>query len=408
MGILDNSQSTAPFHVDLLDPSVHEREVPHDLYSYLREHEPLSFQRSAFAGPEDPGYWLFTRHADVHSILLDPVTYSSYRGGTNLLDDPPDRLEVGRMMLINMDPPNHTRYRRLISRSFAARAVADLEPHVRSLCKEVIDRIVDRGECEFVRDVASQVPMQVIFMLLGVPQKDWEYLVEQTDVMMNNSGQEASMTGVLNLFMYADRLASERRQNPGSDMVSQLLTAEVNGELLSQAEFNAFFMLLVVAGNETTRNLISGGMLALIENPAELLKLQSDLSLVPSAVEEMLRYVSPVTQFRRTANRDVQAYGKVIREGDRVIIAHASANRDERVFPNSDTFDITRSPNPHLAFGIGVHLCLGATLARLEARCMFEELLRRVGHFEVCGPLVRMHSSLVNGYKLMPLRFRPL
>ncbi len=408
MGILDNSQSTAPFHVDLLDPSVHEREVPHDLYSYLREHEPLSFQRSAFAGPEDPGYWLFTRHADVHSILLDPVTYSSYRGGTNLLDDPPDRLEVGRMMLINMDPPNHTRYRRLISRSFAARAVADLEPHVRSLCKEVIDRIVDRGECEFVRDVASQVPMQVIFMLLGVPQKDWEYLVEQTDVMMNNSGQEASMTGVLNLFMYADRLASERRQNPGSDMVSQLLTAEVNGELLSQAEFNAFFMLLVVAGNETTRNLISGGMLALIENPAELLKLQSDLSLVPGAVEEMLRYVSPVTQFRRTANRDVQAYGKVIREGDRVIIAHASANRDERVFPNSDTFDITRSPNPHLAFGIGVHLCLGATLARLEARCMFEELLRRVGHFEVCGPLVRMHSSLVNGYKLMPLRFRPL
>lgn len=408
MGILANPQSSAPFQVDLLDPASFDRGVPHEVFRSLREHEPLSFQHSAFAGPDDPGYWLLVRHADVHSVLLDTASYSSYRGGTNLLNEPPDRLEVGRMMLLNMDPPNHTRYRRLISRSFGARAVAELEPHVRQLCKQVIDRILDRKECEFVGDVASQVPMQVIFMLLGVPEQDWAYLVELTDTMMNNGGTEAAMESALKLYMYSDQLASKRREAPGNDMVSLLLTAEVNGELLSQAEFNAFFLLLVVAGNETTRNLIAGGMLALIEHPEQLARLQNDLSLIPSAVEEMLRYVSPVMQFRRTANRDIELYGKQIREGDRVIIAHTSANRDERVFANPDSFDITRSPNPHLAFGVGVHLCLGATLARLEARCMFDEILRRITAPELGGEIVRMHSNLVNGYKQIPLRFRCL
>lgn len=407
MGILANPLSTDPASVDLLSPSLYERGVPHDVFRHLREHEPLSFRRSAFAGPKDPGYWLLTRHADVHSVLLDTSSYSSYRGGTNLLDESPDQLDAGRMMLINMDPPNHTRYRRLITRSFAARAVADLEPHVRTLCTQVVDNIIDRGQCEFVRDVASQVPMQVIFMLLGVPEQDWAYLCELTDTMMNNGGTEAAMGAVLKLYMYSDELASRRRQSPGADMVSLLLTSEVNGELLSQAEFNAFFLLLVVAGNETTRNLIAGGMLALIEHPEELAKLQQDPSLVPSAVEEMLRFVSPVIQFRRTANRDIELYGQKIREGDRVIVAHTSANRDERVFANPDSFSVTRSPNPHLAFGVGVHLCLGATLARLEARCMFDELLRRITAPEVSGPVVRMHSNLVNGYKQLPLCFRP-
>ena len=193
MGILANPLSTDPASVDLLSPSLYERGVPHDVFRHLREHEPLSFRHSAFAGPKDPGYWLLTRHADVHSILLDTSSYSSYRGGTNLLDESPDQLDAGRMMLINMDPPNHTRYRRLITRSFAARAVADLEPHVRTLCTQVVDNIIDRGQCEFVRDVASQVPMQVIFMLLGVPEQDWAYLCELTDTMMNNGGTEAAI-----------------------------------------------------------------------------------------------------------------------------------------------------------------------------------------------------------------------
>lgn len=392
--------------LDLLDPTVHERGVPHDAYRALREHDPVSFQHSAYAGADDPGFWLLTRHADVHGALIDTASYSSYRGGTNLLNDPPDRLALGRMMLLNMDPPGHTRYRRLISRSFASRAVERLEPQVRTLCQQVIDRVAERDTCDFVADIASQVPMQVIFLLLGVPESDWPHLVQLTDTMMNEGNSDAGFSAVMNLYMYADQLASARRQQPGDDMVSQLLTAELGGELLTQAEFNAFFFLLVVAGNETTRNLIAGGMLALLNHPAELARLRADPVLLGSAVEEMLRYVSPVTEFRRTANRDIELHGKTLREGDRVILVHASANRDERVFADPDRFDITRSPNQHLAFGVGPHLCIGATLARLEARCMFDEIIRRLWDIEICGPVVRMHSNLVNGYKQMPVRFR--
>jgi cytochrome P450 len=403
MGISDDKIGR---DIDLLDPATHQRAVPHQVYRALREQEPVSFHRSAYAGPDDPGFWLLTRHADVHSALIDTSSYSSYRGGTNLLNDPPEQLELSRLMLINMDPPGHTRYRRLISRSFASRAVERMEPQVRELCQRVIDRLAGRTECDFVTDVASQVPMQVIFMLLGVPEADWAQLVHQTEVMMNQGNSEAAMAASLGLYMYADQLASRRTQEPGEDMASQLLCAEVNGERLTQAEFNAFFFLLVVAGNETTRNLISSGMMALLEHPEQLARLRSEPELIPSAVEEMLRYVSPVTEFRRTANRDIELHGKLLREGDRVILVHASANRDERVFADPDRFDITRSPNPHLAFGVGAHLCVGASLARLEARCMFDEILRRLVEIEVCGPALRMNSALVNGYQTMPVRYR--
>ncbi len=401
-----SESSTTP--LDLIDPSVHMREVPHAAYRTLRDTDPASFQRSAYAGSEDPGYWLLTRHADVHSALLDTNSYSSYRGGTNLLNEPPDRLEISRLMLINMDPPGHTRYRRLITRSFASRMVERLEPQVRELCKKVIDSIATREECDFVRDVASQVPMQVIFMLLGIPEADWEHLVTLTNTMMNQGNTEQGFSAAMHMYMYANQLADQRRDHPSEDMVSQLLCSEVNGELLSQAEFGAFFMLLVVAGNETTRNLIAGGLLSLLQHPSELYKLRNDSSLLHSAVEEMLRYISPVTEFRRTANRDIELHGKLIREGDRVILVHASANRDDRVFADPERFDICRNPNPHLAFGVGPHLCLGATLARVEARCMFDEIIRRLDDIALTGSPVRMHSSLVNGYQTMPIRFRAI
>jgi cytochrome P450 len=214
------------------------------------------------------------------------------------------------------------------------------------------------------------------------------------------------MAAAMQMYMYADELAQERRNHPGEDLVSQLLTAEVNGELLSQPEFNAFFLLLVVAGNETTRNLLSGGLLALLYHRAEFERLRAEPRLVPSAVEEMLRYVSPVAQFRRTANRDIELHGQRIAEGDRVILAHASANRDESVFAEPDRFDIGRQPNPHLGFGVGPHLCLGASLARLEARCMFEELLPRLKHIELIGPVRRVRSNFVNGWKSIPIRYQ--
>lgn len=394
--------------VDFLDPAVIERGVPHEAYRRLRAEDPVAKLESHYPGPEAQSYWLLTRHADVQKALIDVASYSSYRGTTNMFDSPPEHLEVARLMLINMDPPSHTRYRRLISRSFSARVIERLEPEVRSLCRTVISGVLDRTHCDFVADIASPLPMRVIFLLLGVPEAEWQPLVALSNQMIDNAGTEIGFAAALNLFMYSDRLATERREKPGDDIVSQLLTGEVNGELLTPAEFNAFFLLLVVAGNETTRNLISGGMLELMKNPEQLERLRSEPRLMTSAVEEMLRHVSPVAQFRRTANRDIELHGKTIKEGDRVIIAHASANRDERVFADPDRFDIARSPNPHVAFGVGAHLCIGATLARLEARCMFEELFARIGELELDGPLVRVRSNFINGIKTMPVRYRAI
>lgn len=392
--------------VDFLDPAVVERGVPHAAYRALRQSAPVSFQRSPCSGADDPGYWLLTRHGDVHRALIDSASYSSWLGTTSLRPEPAERLDVSRLMLLNMDPPAHTRYRRLISRSFASRAVEQLEPRVQQMCRELIDRIAARGSCEFVEDVASPLPMRVIFALLGVPEADWQNLVALSNHMIDNAGTDAAFGAALSMYSYSDQLASARRGSPGDDLISQLLTAEVNGDKLTQPEFNAFFLLLVVAGNETTRNLISGGLLALLENPEQLERLRQDRSLLPSAIEEMLRYVAPVVQFRRTAARDIELHDQHLREGDRVILSFSSANRDERVFTDPDRFDITRSPNPHVAFGVGPHLCIGASLARLEARCLFDELLPRLSELALDGPVVRARSCLINGIKSLPLRFR--
>ena len=395
-----------PESVDFLDPAVNERGVPYEAYRALRAADPVSWQRSAFAGPEDRGYWLLTRHADVYQASVDSASYSSYRGTTNMLDTQPEHLGVNRLMLINMDPPGHTRYRRLISRSFSPRVIERLEPAVRGMCETLIDAVAARGECDFVTDVASPLPARVIFALLGIPEPDWQNLVNLSNQMIDHAGTETGFAAALQMYMYADQLASLRREHPGEDVVSQLLTAEINGERLTQPEFNAFFLLLVVAGNETTRNLISGGMLALLQNPEQHELVRSRSALVPAAVEEMLRYVAPVAQFRRTANRDIELHGKLIKEGDRVILAHASANRDERVFSEPDRFRIDRSPNPHVSFGVGAHLCIGATLARLEARCMFEAIFARMDGIELTGPVTRVRSNFISGLKTMPVRFR--
>lgn len=394
--------------IDFLDPASFERGVPHAAYAKLRAEDPVSWHAASYPSPSEPGYWLLTRHADVHQALVDSSGFSSWLGTTSMLNEPVERLDISRLLLINMDPPGHTRYRRLISRSFSSRVIERLEPEVRRLCKNVLDTAVPRGACDFVADIASPLPMRVIFALLGVPEEDWQSLVGMSDQMIDNAGTDAAFAGALSMYAYSDQLASRRREQPGDDVVSQLLTAEVNGDKLTQAEFNAFFLLLVVAGNETTRNLISGGMLALMQNPEQYERLRREPRLMPAAVEEMLRYVSPVVQFRRTAARDLVLGGKTLRAGDRVILAHASANRDERVFADPDRFDIARSPNPHVAFGVGAHLCLGAALARLEARCMFEELFARITDIELTGPVTRLRSNFLNGLKTMPVRFRAI
>jgi len=308
-------------------------------------------------------------------------------------------------MLINMDPPQHTRYRRLISRAFAARAIERLEPAIREIARDCLARVRPGHTCDFVEAVAAPLPNRVIFELLGVPLADRDRLIAQANVMIDQSGTEAALGAAMGTYSYALQLAAERRRQPGDDLVTQLVRAEVDGERLSDPEITAFFLLLVVAGTETTRNLISGGLVTLLENPGELSRMRADRALLPSAIEEMLRHVSPVTQFRRTANRDAEFQGQKLREGDMVVLAHASANRDEAVFADPDRFDVGRAPNPHLAFGLGAHLCIGAALARMEGRVLYEELLARFGAAELDGAAVRVRSNFINGYRHLPVRF---
>jgi cholest-4-en-3-one 26-monooxygenase len=395
--------------IDLLDQSLYEAGgPPYDLFRELRAATPVHWN----AMPGDAGVWAITRYKDVFDVSLDQKTFSSQRAGAILRTMQPDEYEVQKTLLINLDPPVHTKHRRLVSLGFSGKVIRNLEHHVREITTEIIDDIAPLGTCDFVDRVSAELPLQVIVEMVGVPKADRRKVLDWTNTMIAFDDPEygaasplAGQMAAAELFMYANELAEDREKNPREDLVSILMQAEVEGERLSRADFSAFFMLLLVAGNETTRNLISGGMLALIEHPEQRARLMADRALLPSAIEEMLRWVSPVNVFRRTATRDTEVGGQAIREGDKVALFYASANRDESQFQNPDTFDIARTPNDHLAFGIGPHFCLGANLARLEIRVMFEELLRRLPDVELAGRPERLRSYFINGIKRMPVRF---
>jgi cholest-4-en-3-one 26-monooxygenase len=397
--------------IDLLDQSLYEAGgPPYELFKHLRAESPVHWNDM----PGDVGIWAITRYKDVFDVSLDQKTFSSARSGAILRTMQPDEYEVQKGLLINMDPPGHTKHRRLVSAGFAGKVIRNLEQNVRDVTTAIIDEIAPLGGCDFVDCVSAELPLQVIVEMVGVPKADRRKVLDWTNTMIafddpeyGGASPEAGAMAAAELFMYANDLAEDREQNPRGDVVSLLMQAEVDGERLSRADFSAFFMLLLVAGNETTRNLISGGLLALIEHPEQRARLMADRSLLPSAIEEMLRWVSPVNVFRRTATRDVELGGQTIREGDKVALFYASANRDDSVFHEPDRFDITRTPNDHLAFGIGPHFCLGANLARLEIRVMFEEILRRLPDIELDGKPERLRSYFINGIKRMPVRFTP-
>ena len=395
--------------LDFLDPDTFRDGIPFAALRELRDTEPVSFR--AHVG--ERGYWFLTRHDDISAVLVDARAYSSCRGTTSMMDPPAERLDFARRILVNMDPPAHTRYRRLITQSVASRAVERLTPRLDELSRRIIDGIAARGSCDFVADVASKLPMQVICELLGAPEADWERLYACSNTMMARddpdfatSGEDVSRAS-MEMFAYSASLADERRTCPKEDLMSALIAAEVDGQKLADEEINAFFVLLVIAGNETTRTLLAGGLHALLENPSERDRLLADPSLWPGAVEEMLRFVSPIMQWRRTLDRDVTLDGKELRTGDKVILSLISANRDERVFTDPERFDITRTDNPHMAFGFGPHLCLGASLARMEARRLLQELFRRLPDVTLDGPIVRLRSNFINGIKRMLIRYAP-
>jgi len=390
--------------------------VPHEWFERARREQPVFWHEGEpdFDGPQGGAgpFWCVTDYDSVVAVNRDNATYSSHEKLVFMWDPDDANLEQQRLLMLNMDPPMHTRYRRLINKGFTPRMVSELESTMRKRTTEIIDKVADRGECDFVVDVASELPLQVIADLMGVPQKDRHKLFDWSNRMVGADDPEYGITeeitqqASMELYAYASQLAEEKRADPKDDLISVLTNAEVDGEKLSGVEIDLFFLLLSVAGNETTRNLISHGMVTLLENPEQLERVRKDRSLLPGTVEEMLRYASPVMNFRRTATQDVELNGQQIKKGDKVVIWYISANYDDKVFKDPYKFDITRSPNEHVAFGGGgPHFCLGANLARIEINVMFDEILDRLDDIEMTAPPSRLRSNFINGLKHIPLRF---
>jgi cholest-4-en-3-one 26-monooxygenase len=404
--------------IDLLDMDRFTEGIPHEWFTHLRANAPVYKHPE----PDGPGFWVITKLDDIVACNRDAATFSSEqsRGGVVGLperDVPPTEAEQagGRLMLM-MDPPDHTRYRKLVNRGFTPRMIKQLEPHIRDLTDEVLDKAVAKGtEIDFVVDIAAELPLEVIAELIGVPSDERHKIFEWSNRMIGSDDPEYSVSAeeVFNaqveMFMYAQALAEKRRAEPADDIITALLSAEVDGESLSDMDFNLFFLLLSVAGNETTRNAISHGMNAFLENPDQYALLVSDPDrYLPGAVEEILRWATPVLYFRRNATRDIEVGGQKIEEGDKISLWYISANRDEDHFEDPFRFDITRDPNPHIAFGGGgPHFCLGAQLARLEIRMLFEELARRYPRIEALGPPDRLRSNFIGGIKHLPVALHP-
>ena len=396
--------------VDLSDSRSYVAGVPHAWLAHLRRHDPVHWQEE----PGGPGFWVVTKYEDCVTVNREYERFSSAARGTMPFEMPDEDIAQQGLMMLNMDPPLHTRYRRLVNKGFTPRMVRDLEASIHRQTDEIIDEVIETGAADFVTEISAELPLQVIAELLGVPPEDRHRMFDWSNRMVGNEDPEyraqAEMATVaaMELYAYAAELFGTKRIDPHADLMSVLTTVEVEGEQLSDMELELFFLLLTVAGNETTRNLMSGAMHAYFQHPEQWQRLLHDRGLLPSAVEEMLRFVTPVMNFRRTATCDAILSGTDIKEGDKVVFFHASANRDEDVFDHPDTFDVGRDPNPHIAFGGGgPHFCLGANLARMEIRVMFEHLLDRMPDIRQAGEAQRLQSQFINGVKHLPVAFTP-
>ncbi|MEU7745540.1 cytochrome P450 [Nonomuraea sp. NPDC049158] len=389
-----------------------EREVPHDQFAYLRRNAPVHWHDV----PDDTGFWAVTKYHDIKAISRDVQTWSTEIGTAFIRTQTPEFIEIASMMLLNMDPPKQTRYRRLVSAGFTPRTIARLRGTIQRRAEKIAEGVRERdGEVEFVTDVAEYLPLQMICDLIGVPEEDHHLIFEWSNRMVGfqdpdfrTTPEDGEIAGA-EIFSYCDSLVDDRRRNPRDDILTALVEGEVDGDRLTREEIDSFFVILCVAGNETTRNLIAHAMNALILHPDSYRDLASGLDdegLWRSATEEFLRWGSSIHNFRRTATRDTELRGQKIAEGEKVVTFYMSGNHDEDVFADPYTFDIRRSPNDHMTFGGGgPHFCLGANLARLQINCMIRELLRRFPEAEHAGPVKRMRSDFINGVKHMPVRF---
>ena len=402
----------------LLEPATFADGVPHDVFKRLRDECPVYWNpgcpaRERAVGivePEQRGFWVVTRHADVTAVSKNSELFSSERGTAINADMRPQDLDMFRQQMIHMDPPRHIALRSSINDFFKPKTIRKLDGRVRELTREILDGVAKRGECDFVNDIAAELPLLVLAEMLGVPREERRILFDWTNRLMGLDDPEYgnpydAQAALMELFQYSAQLANARKEDPQDDLMSVLVNVEIDGRKLEYMEINMMFFLMVIAGNETTRNALSGGIRALCDFPDQRARLIEDPLLIKTAVEEIVRWHSPVMQFRRTATRDTEIAGQAIAEDDKVVIYYGSANRDERAFERADEFDVGRNPNPHVGFGVGNHFCLGANLARSEMQIMLGEILARIPDFEIAGPVEQMHSNFIHGIKRMPIRF---
>lgn len=398
--------------VDLNDLDHFERGTPHDWFRLLRREAPV-FRHKGPPGEQD--YWCITRYDDLKYISKTPELFSSEQMGAILRDPEPAALPMMRQIMLNMDPPRHRHYRQIVNKAFTPRMVSDLMPAVGKIVDRIVEGVRAKGECDFVEDVAAILPMEVICEMMGVPDEDRRAVYEIGNRMVGFDDAELQkndpvtsppdyQTASAEMFMYAARMKQRSIDHPRDDLATRLLNAEVDGQRLDDLGFNSFFMLLVIAGNETTRTVTTNGMLDLIRHPDQYRTLREHPELIPTAVEEMLRFNPAVHCFRRTALADTKLRGVEIAEGDKIALWYPAVNRDESVFTDPDRFDVRRDPNPHLAFGIGEHYCLGANLARMELHEIFRGILTRLPELELAAEPRRLRSNFINGVKEMRVR----
>jgi len=398
-------------HADITDHDAYVRGVPHATFRRLRDEDPVAFTEEA----DGRGFWSVTRYEDVLYVSRHTELFSSAQGIR--LEDMDAEETAARRTIMEMDPPQHTRYRRLVSKPFAPRSVAGYEASVRELAKQIVDEVRGEATFDFTAKVARELPMRMLGRLLGLPDSDLDWLVERGDALIGNTDADFTSFVVdqvdtsdyrllpfrspvaLELFDYAAGALAARRESPTDDLLTALLQPTVDGDLLEDDQLKNFFTLMVAAGNDTTRYSMAAGLKALAERPVVLAELRDDPSRLRVAVDEMLRWSSTTMHFRRTATQDTELHGRTIAQGDKVVVWYVSADFDERQFPEPYRFDQARTPNDHVAFGLhSPHLCLGAHLARLEMRVLFEELLPLLASIEVVRT-ERLRSNFISGFK---------
>jgi cholest-4-en-3-one 26-monooxygenase len=410
------ASATRPFRapeIDIIDPGVYERGgIPHQQFAWLRDNDPVHWHQDPNDGV--PGFWAVTRHEDVVQVSRRADPYSSRERTAMFEEFTDDDIALYGQMMLFQDPPDHTRLRAMVNKGFTPRMIGRLQDHIREICHRLIDEAAPLGECDFVEYFAAPLPLYTICELLGAPLEDRKKIFHWSNklVAFNDpdyiGDRTESQLCAAEFAGWAGELARSRESTPRDDIVTKLLTPDADGSRITDEEFQLFVIMLSIAGNETTRTATAGGMQAFFERPDQWERLQADRSLLPTAVEEIVRWVSPINQFRRTALTDVELGGKQIRAGDKVVLFYGSANRDERVFDDPFEFDVGRDPNPHIGFGGGgPHFCLGTHLARMNLKIIFETILDRMPDIRPAGEPRRLRSNFVNGLKELPVRFTP-